>query len=79
MASPIEEWASIEDYTVLISVQNRTLLREEWHNVEIVFVDETSMLSLQLICEIDHTLRYAKEKPNVYFGGVAVIFTGDFY
>ncbi|KAG1876929.1 hypothetical protein C8R48DRAFT_554185, partial [Suillus tomentosus] len=47
---------SMEDYTVLISVQSRTQLREEWRNVEIVFIDECSMLSLQLICEIDHAL-----------------------
>ncbi|KAG2041053.1 hypothetical protein BDR03DRAFT_856821, partial [Suillus americanus] len=46
-----------EDYTILISVQNRTLLQEEWCNMEIVFITETSMLSLQLICEIDHALQ----------------------
>ncbi|KAG2051085.1 hypothetical protein BDR06DRAFT_846487, partial [Suillus hirtellus] len=38
------------------NVQSRTQLHEEWWNVEIVFIDECSMLSLQLICEIDHAL-----------------------
>ncbi|KAG2124012.1 hypothetical protein DEU56DRAFT_744930, partial [Suillus clintonianus] len=47
---------SSEDYTVLISVQSRTQLRDEWRFVEIVFIDESSMLSLQLLCEMDHAL-----------------------
>ncbi|KAG2153440.1 uncharacterized protein EDB93DRAFT_1082271 [Suillus bovinus] len=37
------------------------------------------MLSLQLICDLDHALRYAKEKPDKYFGGAAFISSGDFY
>ncbi|KIK31922.1 hypothetical protein CY34DRAFT_102503, partial [Suillus luteus UH-Slu-Lm8-n1] len=47
---------STEDYTVIISVQSRTQLRDEWRFVEVVFIDESSMLSLQLICEMDHAL-----------------------
>jgi hypothetical protein len=69
---------SVEDYTVLISVQSRTKLREEWRNVEIVFIDECSMLSLQFMCEIDHALRYVKERPDDPFGSVVVVCAGDF-
>lgn len=29
--------------------------------------------------QIDHALQYAKEKPDVWFGGVTIIFAGDFY
>ncbi|KAG2746801.1 hypothetical protein P692DRAFT_20642764, partial [Suillus brevipes Sb2] len=47
--------------------------------VEYVLIDETSLLSLQLLAEIDHALRYAKERPNLWFGGIVVIFSGDFY
>lgn len=42
-------------------------------------IDEVSLVSLQLLAEIDHALHYAKEKPDLWFGGVAVIFAGDFY
>ncbi|KAG2741944.1 hypothetical protein P692DRAFT_201725891, partial [Suillus brevipes Sb2] len=38
------------------NVQSRTQLRDEWRFVEVVFIDESSMLSLQLICEMDHAL-----------------------
>jgi len=68
-----------EDYRVIISVQNRTQLRDEYRLVEIVMLDECSLLSVELISEVDAALRYAKEKPNDWFGGVMVIFAGDLY
>ncbi|KAF8426437.1 hypothetical protein L210DRAFT_3420682, partial [Boletus edulis BED1] len=45
-----------EDYTVLISVRERSKLREEWKNVEYILLDETSLLGLELLAEIDHSL-----------------------
>lgn len=42
-------------------------------------LDETSLLSLQLIADIDHALQFAKEKPDLWFGGVNIIFAGDFF
>ena len=33
----------------------------------------------QLLCQIDHALCFAKEKPNEWFGGINMIFAGDFY
>lgn len=47
---------SEEDYTVLVSIKNRTQLRDEWRNVDILLIDEASLLSAQLLCEIDHAL-----------------------
>ena len=54
-----------EDLSVIISDNNRTQLCDKWKNVEFLLVDESSLLSLQLIAEIDHVLRFAKEKPDV--------------
>ncbi|KAI6025291.1 DNA helicase Pif1 like protein, partial [Pisolithus microcarpus] len=70
---------SQQDYTVLISVSNRSKLREEWKNVEYILLDEASLLSLELIADIDHALRFAKEKPDLWFGGMVIIFSGDFF
>jgi hypothetical protein len=68
-----------EDYSVLISIQNKIKLRNEWRSVEIVMIDECSLLSAELLSEIDAALRFAKENPNEWFGGITVIFAGDFY
>jgi hypothetical protein len=67
------------DYSALISVQNREQLRDEWRNVEYLLVDEVSLVGLQLLAKIDHALRFAKERPDKWFGGIVVIFSGDFY
>jgi len=70
---------SLEDYSVLISIKNRTLLRDEWHMVKVLFIDEVSLVSQQLLCEVDHALRYATERSDEWFGGVSLIFAGDFF
>ena len=33
----------------------------------------------QLLSEPDHALHIAKEEPNIWFGGMIVIFAGDFH
>ncbi len=62
-----------------VSVKNKNKLRAEWKNVDVVLIDEVSMVSLNLLGDIDHALRYVKEKPNEWFGGVLMIFSGDLY
>ena len=69
---------SNEDFTVGISVKNHTLIREEWRHALWLFTDEVSLLGAQLLAQMDHALRYAKEKDE-YFGGINVIFAGDFH
>jgi ATP-dependent exoDNAse (exonuclease V) alpha subunit len=68
-----------EDYSVIITIQNRTVLRTEWKDVEVLLLDEVSLLAQQLNCEIDHALRYATERPDEWYGGIQIIFAGDFY
>jgi hypothetical protein len=67
------------DYSALISVQNREQLRDEWRNVEYLLVDEVLLVGLQLLAKINHALRFTKERPDKWFGGIVVIFSGDFY
>ena len=40
-------------------------------------IDECLLLSAELLSEIDAALRFAKERPHEWFGGVIVIFAGD--
>ena len=36
-------------------------------------------MNAQLLSEIDHALWYAKERPDVWFGDINIIFAGDFF
>ena len=68
-----------EDFAALISVKNRTQLQQDWKDVGFILIDECSLLSQQILCEMDHALRYAKEIYDVPFGGIHCIISGDFY
>jgi hypothetical protein len=70
---------SNEDFTATMSVKNRTLVRDEWRHVSFAFLDEVSLIGAQLLCQIDHALRFAKEKRDEWFRGINMIFAGDFY
>ena len=59
-----------------ISIKKQSEMRKEWKDVEVVCIDECSMMSLQLLSEVDEALRYAKER-NDWFGGVMMVFAGD--
>ena len=63
----------------MMSVRNHTLVQDEWQDVWFLFIDEVSLLGAQLMCEIDHSLQFAKENPNKWFGGINVILARDFY
>ena len=51
---------------------------KNWKNIDILIIDEVSMLSLKLLLILDSIAKkiYNNDKP---FGGIQVIFTGDFY
>lgn len=49
-----------------------------WQKIDILIVDEVSMLSLKLIKILDQIGRKVKKK-NKPFGGIQILFSGDFY
>lgn len=53
--------------------------RPNWHKIDLLIVDEVSMLSLKIFRILDAIARKIKKKPNLPFGGIQVIFSGDFY
>jgi hypothetical protein len=47
--------------------------------VRFLIVDEVSMMSLSLLIKIDAQLKIVKSNERANFGGVNIIFVGDFY
>lgn len=47
---------STQDYTVIISVSCCVQLCKEWKSVEFLLINEVSLVSLQLLAEINHAL-----------------------
>lgn len=58
-----------------LSHNKRELMRE----LELLIIDEVSMLRADLLDAIDAILRYVRRKPGQAFGGVQVLFIGDLF
>ncbi len=50
-----------------------------YQNLEVVIVDEVSMVRADLMDGIDKALRKNMDKPNLPFGGVQMVFIGDLF
>ena len=54
-------------------------IQKNLRDVEIVILDEASMIGLEMWANIDMVLRIAKNEPTKVFGGVHMIAFGDLY
>ena len=52
---------------------------KKWYNLKCLIIDEVSMMSLKILLLLDAIARKLYNKPNIPFGGLQVIFSGDFY
>ncbi|MBA2744892.1 MAG: helix-turn-helix domain-containing protein [Flavisolibacter sp.] len=57
------------------SSQKRTLLNE----LELLIIDEVSMLRADMLDAMDAILRHTRRQPYIPFGGVQVVYIGDLY
>jgi ATP-dependent DNA helicase PIF1 len=53
--------------------------RANWYKTDLLIIDEVSMLSLKLFIILDLIAKKIKKKPHLPFGGMQIIFAGDFY
>jgi hypothetical protein len=51
---------------------------EQWENTRLLIVDEISFAGKGMFIRLDEKLRKLKSKPDVAYGGLTVIFSGDF-
>ena len=58
-----------------INATKRNMLRE----LELLIIDEVSMLRADLLDAIDALLRHIRRKKNVPFGGLQILFIGDLW
>jgi len=51
----------------------------ELNTLEVLIIEEVSMVTPELFTQMDDVLRWAKQEPNKPFGGVQVVIVGDFF
>ena len=64
---------------VVDSVVSSKKKRKNWNNLDILIIDEVSMLSLKLLDIIDMIAKRVTKKRELPFGGIQIVFSGDFY
>lgn len=83
-AKTVHSWAGIGLATgysqnIIERVITNKNKRGNWSKVNILIIDEISMLSKKIFEILDSIGRFVKKKPNIPFGGIQVVFSGDFY
>lgn len=60
-------------------MQMRAAKQRVLRNLELLVIDEVSMVRADLLDTIDAVLRHFKHRPNIPFGGAQVLFIGDLF
>jgi ATP-dependent DNA helicase PIF1 len=82
-AKTIHSWSGIKlakgpKDPIIYRVSRNATLAKAWRKINVLIVDEVSMMSykmFELLDEIGRTIR----KSNLPFGGIQLVFTGDFF
>jgi ATP-dependent DNA helicase PIF1 len=83
-AKTIHSWAGVglcKDtvYNVVDRVVKNKYKTATWKKTDILIVDEVSMMSKKLFTILDKIGRVTRKRDDLPFGGIQVIFSGDFY
>lgn len=83
-ATTIHSWSGIrlgkEHPDVIVTrIHHNRRLREHWTKTQILIVDEVSMMSKKVFELLDHIGRRIRCRDHLPFGGLQVVFTGDFF
>ena len=83
-AKTLHSWSGIglgngDIHTVVDRVAKNKHKRIAWTDVDVLIVDEVSMMSEKLFRLLDRIGRKTRKRLDVPFGGIQVVFSGDFY
>ena len=82
-AKTLHSWAGIglgnaEADFIIEKIQRNRYKKKSWKETDILIVDEVSMMSLKLV-ELLNLVGKEIRRSNRPFGGIQIIFSGDFY
>lgn len=82
-ARTIHSWSGIKlgrgnKLPIIQSIVRNKRLVKSWKSVQVLIIDEISMMSLKIFELLEEIARIARHNPAP-FGGIQIIFTGDFF
>ncbi|CAC5394982.1 PIF1 [Mytilus coruscus] len=85
-AQKLHRWAGIENgrhmnehlLQLVVTVERFISVKKNFLNVDVLFIDEISMISSKVLCQVEFLIRNVRTSTQ-YFGGVQIVLVGDFY
>ncbi len=71
--------ATTDQYTLFKNIRVSEEKRELFRDLELLIIDEVSMVRCDMLDATDAILRYFRKMPNTPFGGVQVLYIGDLF
>jgi hypothetical protein len=68
-----------DQYTLFKNIRINEEKRELFRDLELLIIDEVSMVRCDMLDATDAILRYFRKMPNTAFGGVQVLYIGDLF
>src|SRR5687767_3053870 len=68
-----------DQYTLFKNIRISEEKRELFRDLELLIIDEVSMVRCDMLDATDAILRYFRKMPQVPFGGVQVLYIGDLF
>ena len=83
-AKTVHSWANIglaagDSERIIERVAKSKYKNKAWLNVDILIIDEVSMMSVKLLEILDELGRTIRQYHTVPFGGIQIVLSGDFY
>jgi ATP-dependent exoDNAse (exonuclease V) alpha subunit len=74
---PVQKDGFLTPNMPLLTGNYLKIMRQQWKDIEFIFIDEISMVPYEMLCMIDSRLRQLKKKDDKPFGGINIIVFGD--
>lgn len=69
----------VNSHTLFKNIRLTTEKRKLIEELDLIIIDEVSMMRCDTLDAIDHVLRHFRQKPHLPFGGVQIIYIGDLH
>lgn len=65
--------------SIVVKVLESKFKKLNWKLIQILIIDEVSMMSKKIFTILDKIAKKVRKQPFLPFGGIQIIFSGDFY
>ena len=82
-AKTLHSWAGVglareEGSQLADTVARNRHATRRWKTTQILIVDEVSMMTPEFLEKLDAVARHVRKRPDIRFGGIQIVFAGDF-